>query len=443
MSQLTTNRKADNSLRILEKNPQPVWTKAFPVLGKGTLLLSIQRKSPFYINITDKKDDDSDDYTSIILWVGRGAAAFSIKNGCLIKTIEHVSTSKEGDVGYDPKQKVTYWFSYDSDNMTIKYGKGYCMEGTTLMKHTFEGSEDPESLKRFYFDPATKKNVEFYDTDPWSGRVSLAEFFGVSTESPDVLIDVEKEICFSPYPFKYDRPPIVRDSSLTNMFDIDLGKYTYSASLPEASKVLYENVTGVNMSLDYGEQKYKLEDAIRHSMEHPTCALGKCLKDKKGEFGPDNEMYIRVTLGKNYGNSPGTPYVLELWPKDCGSPVHNHGNAFAAIRVLHGGLTIEYYNKHKTDGPIGQFDVKKDDVTWIAPNWYQTHKLWNYTNDFCATIQCYQYGERDDIHWPYFDYVNTGTSITDIFVPDSDFTFTEMYNIVMKEYADYMESQGK
>ncbi|KAJ8048127.1 hypothetical protein HOLleu_00305 [Holothuria leucospilota] len=442
MSQLTMKGIADTSIRILKENPNPVWKGAFPVLGKGTLLFNIKRNSPFYINVTDKKDDDSRDVTSILLAVESGEAAFSIIAGRLIKTIERVKTPKDGDVGYDPTQKVTYWFSYDSDNMTIKYGKGYCMEGTTLMKHTFK----MDALKPHYFDPTTKKNVELYDTDPWSGSVSLAEFFGLSTEIADVMTDVEKEICFSPYPFKYDRPPVVRDSSLTNMFDIDLGKYTFSASLPEACKVLYENVTGANMSLDYGEQKYKLEDAIRHSIETPTCALGKCLEEKKGDFGPKNEIYIRVTLGKNYGNSPGTPYVLELWPKDCGSPVHTHGNAFAVIRVLHGGLTIKYYNKHKMDdpeAPIGQFDVKKDDVTWIAPNWYQAHRLWNYTNDYCATIQCYQYGERDDIHWPYFDYVDSETSVTDNFVPDSDFTFTDMYNIVMKEYADHMESQGK
>lgn len=157
------------------------------------------------------------------------------------------------------------------------------------------------------------------------------------------------------------------------------------------------------------------------------------------------KTYLRMTLGSDRGNSPGIPYVLEIWPKDHGSPIHNHGNAYAVIKVLHGGLTISVYNKH-TDSDANptlfQFDVKQGDVTWISPNWYQTHKLWNSTNDYCATIQCYQYGENDNLHWPYFDYVKD-TATIDEFLPNSDFTFRDMREKVLKEYEDYMKSQKK
>ena len=48
--------------------------------------------------------------------------------------------------------------------------------------------------------------------------------------------------------------------------------------------------------------------------------------------------------------------------------------------------------------------LRAGDITWFDPNWYQTHQLENHTADFCCTIQGFQYGEEDSIHWPYMQY---------------------------------------
>lgn len=414
----------------------------FPNYGKGILLYNTSRKSEFFIEILQEESE-----SSILLGVESERAFFRAKIRGETKELVTVDKSSIGEkVGYDDSDnKVTYWWSYDSDAMTIKYGKGYYMKETTLMSYTFNDQEGNEN-RSTYFDPTKPKTVKIHNDYPWktTGPPLLSGFAAVVNFAP-VVADLEQEIVFSLHPLTCNRPPIVRDSSSSNLFDIDLGKYTYSSSLPDECKVLYANVTGVNMRLDYGEQAYKLTDAIRHSIESKDGILYKRLEEKKGEFGPDDQVYLRVTVGKTFGNSPGTPYVLEIWPKKCGSPVHNHGNSCAVIRVLHGGLKIFIYNKQLRNAssapyPLTSFDVRKDDVTWISPNWYQTHRLFNDTNDFCATIQCYQYGDTDDIHWPYFDYINPETGHTDNFVPDSDFHFTDMYNRVMKEYEDYMKS---
>ena len=84
-----------------------------------------------------------------------------------------------------------------------------------------------------------------------------------------------------------------------------------------------------------------------------------------------------------------------------------------------------------------EFDAKKGNITWVNRNWYQAHKLKNIESDFCATIQCYSYAQDDPIHWPFFDYVKDG-SYRNQFVPDSDFTFVEMRDAVMKEYREAM-----
>ncbi|PIK37462.1 hypothetical protein BSL78_25705 [Apostichopus japonicus] len=350
----------------------PVWEKTFPVLGKGTLLFNIKRDKPFYIAVCNKEGDENAE-TTILLEVDEHGASFCTQQRPLVSSTNHT--------GYEPLKIVTYWYSYDSDNMTVKYGKGYCMEETTLLKYTFTDKSDRVK----YFDPAKRRVVKLFNSNPLvshrsSWRSKMNKLLKGSTEPSDTLVDVEKKIMFSPYPLMCNRPPFVRDSSLSNMMDIDLGEITYSSSLPEACQDLYDNVKGDDMSLDYGEKEYTLTDAIRHSIEDENGLLHKTLEKKKNEFGSHDQIYLRITLGKNFGNSPGIPYVLEIWPKKCGSPIHGHGNSCAVIRVLHGGLTISIYNKNTTDEmakPLKEFDVKKDDVTWIAPNWYQTHKLWN------------------------------------------------------------------
>lgn len=35
----------------------------------------------------------------------------------------------------------------------------------------------------------------------------------------------------------------------------------------------------------------------------------------------------------------GIPFVLEIWPAGHNSPIHNHGNAYGIVRVLHGDIT--------------------------------------------------------------------------------------------------------
>lgn len=211
-----------------------------------------------------------------------------------------------------------------------------------------------------------------------------------------------------------------------------------TGSLPPACKELYDNIQSCELNWPQEVTDVLLSDAIRFSIETKGCLLYQKLKDKAGEFGPSSkgETYLRITLGQSIGNSPGIPYVLEIWPSGHFSPIHNHGNANAVIKVLFGSIHISIYNKQTTTPdakPLKTFDARPGDVTWINRNWYQTHQLRNITDDFCATIQCYNYDAGDTTHWPYFDYVAENSTI-DEFLPDSDFGFVEMRDQVMNEY---------
>ena len=458
---------------------KPNWVKDFPVVGQGTLIFSIERDSPFFIVIRPKLDagqPGADEW--IALGVHKDRALFTIFLEGKRHHLKGVrGVVKHESVGYEEGRKISYWFSYDRDLLTLKYGKGYRMTETTLMTHDFlDGivckDEQMKIRKKLHylFSPEIRKRIEQYDEEPreqmieqYSKRIktsrgaALAVKFAHhgddqaaaldkhSRELAKSVIDIEGMVAFDKAPFVCNWSPFVLDSSQVNLFELDSNQHTFSASLPAACLELYSNVTAKDVDLDWSPspEKYRLSDAIRYSLQGPNGILYKKLKSKVDEFGSFKQTYLRVTLGKDRGSSPGIPYVLEIWPMGHGSPIHNHGNSYAVTKVLHGGLTITVFNK-LTDQPNAQhlqeFNVKKGDVTWISPNWFQTHQVWNYTADYCATVQCYQYGSNDLTHWPYFDYV-ASTEVIDEFLPDSDFTFREMQRIVLKEFQDHMDNQ--
>ena len=407
----------------------------FPVNGQGTFIYNTKSDWKFSIIVTPQCGKDGTPRDYIALRIAERRAYFVERFEA--EGIDRILKEKQddSDAGVESGTMVSYWFSYDRDGFTLKYGKGYRMEETTVMSYTFSPEERKESkVLPIFFNPDQKKYVWLFVQPSISFRP---------------MIDVEPTCQFFPNPFVCDESPFVLDSSKVTLFDLDRNQYIFSSSLPQACQELYSNIKA--LTLDWPEDPIlKLSDALRYSIVTPGCTLYNKLEEKRHEFGPHaptTMTYLRVTLGPNQRTGPGIPYVLEIWPSGHMSPVHNHGGSCAIIKVLFGRITVNVYNK-LTDPPpnelkvIKKFDAKEGDITWISPNWFQTHKLHNNTDDFCATIQCYRYQSEDMIHWPGFDFVGQGTehgTDLDIFYPNSDFTFMEIRGKVLKEYRKYLE----
>ena len=242
---------------------------------------------------------------------------------------------------------------------------------------------------------------------------------------------MEKKVSFYPHPLTQNWSPLVLDSSRATLDMLSTNHFTMSANLPATCRELYENVGSAGVALEP-----RLCDAINYSINTRDKILNTKLKKRQ---------YLRVTVGSGRGSSPGIPYVLEIWPAKSESPIHNHGNAFAVIKVLYGAIKVTVYNKtwdgEKNQEELMNFTAIQGDVTWMSPNWFQTHKLRNESDQlFCATIQCYKYGEDDKLMWPYFDYLE-GNTVKE-FLPHSDFEFTNMRARVLEEYRkDHPDSQ--
>jgi len=422
---------------------------------KGIIDIQGRMSEPFTIlvNMNDRNPEFDSDYTKyssyLALHVDHQKAWFSIKrNGFQVNLTDQTDVVVSSTpLGLDPDTITTYWLSYDRDNMVIKYGKGYAMEETTLLICDFaEGVTSAEKLAKkrktwslFFgiYDPERKAATILLYRTP--SDIEKHQERSVRSDEVAGFIHMEALIEIRKIPLVANPSPFVLDATKATLNIIDKGLYTFSSELPSACKVLYDTMIKCELDLEYnmGVSEVKLSDAVRYSINTEGCILNKTLKNKN---------YLRITLGKGLGESPGIPYVLEFWPPGARSPIHNHGSVCGMIKILYGTIqngtfnkvTSQVYDSKKKFRPqeLMKYDAYAGDCLWLSPEWYQTHQLRNVSNDFCATLNCYRYDENDPIQWNLFDYVNDENGQVGNFFPNTDFTFGEMRKLVFDEWAN-------
>lgn len=306
-------------------------------------------------------------------------------------------------------QNTQYWFSLDSQNQRLYAGIGEPRLETVYYQYYFNDSSYKKILESF------------------------------------TIIEHNKQIeCKNiiKCPITRYLPMIVKDIDTLTMEDIAKGTYMPKANLSLMSQKLYDCIAGKKFILNTPDFP-DFSQAIEYSIKTPGCWCNTTLKNKSTEFNKDKpnieETYLRITLGENNGESPGIPYVMEIWPIGHYSPIHSHAGADAIIRVLHGSIHVKLfpYLSEKMPEPFGSADFKQGDITWISPILNQTHQLENLkTNkDTCITIQCYMYDIEDIIHYDFFDYININGKINK-YEPDSDMDFIKFKNLMKKEWEE-------
>ncbi|KAL7564916.1 hypothetical protein ACA910_009404 [Epithemia clementina (nom. ined.)] len=224
--------------------------------------------------------------------------------------------------------------------------------------------------------------------------------------------------------------------------------------------LFYASVAGRSIELNTGDFP-DFSVAIDHNVndKNGTCSQTLTVKAKddfqSGRPGEYNarQSYLRITTGINQGDSPGIPYVIEIWPPGCYSPIHDHAQCNAIFKVLHGSLNIRYYsglNTHRFE-PYGQAVVAAGDVTLLDDRQFQTHQLYNLTAclvffsilrlpfDFTSvTIQCYLYNDHDHKHYENVDYIGGDKQICP-FVPNSDWGFGTFKILIRSEWDAYLK----
>lgn len=372
------------------------------VRGQGTIGFAIAEKSGFTVSVRDGGWGAPQ-----FRWeVGFGGVSLSEHRDGEWHNLDLVA--KPG-AGLDPDPECQYWFSFDAINRALRYGKGEMRLGCELAHHQLA---KPDSGK----------------PDPYAW---LAQ-----AQSVAVSAAIRGDVDLWRDPVTVEPPMLVIPHDQITMEDIAYGKVTVPANLTPTCQILYDNVAGENFRLDTPDFPH-FAQAIKESIADPDGWCHKTLAKKADEFGaPDpDKTYLRITLGQNQGDSPGVPFVMEIWPVGHYSPIHDHGGADAVIKVFHGEITVDLYpmlsNHHRT--PFATATFAKGDVTWISPRLNQVHQLVNRgTEEPCITIQCYMYAETNTTHWPYFDYLEDNE--IGLFAPNSDADFLEFKALMKAEW---------
>jgi len=304
-----------------------------------------------------------------------------------------------------------YWFSIDSQNQRIYAGIGEPRKETIIYQYELNTSN--------------KKLLE---------NIILVN--GTNMEITTLLRD----------PITANVPLLVKDTNELSMESIASGKYMPKANLSQTSQKLYDCISGKNFILNTPDFP-NFTEAIEYSLKTPGLWCHKTIKKKATEFDKDKpnykETYLRITLGENNGESPGVPYVMEIWPVGHFSPVHNHGGSTAIIRVLNGSINVSLFPflGDDTVKPFAKADFNIGDITWISPTLNQVHQLKNLegNTDTCITIQCYMYESSDATHYDYFDYLD-GSDTKQQFEPDSDMEFIKFKAKMKEEWSNKVKA---
>ncbi len=333
----------------------------------------------------------------------------------------------------DPKNKsglvnfsgANYWFSLDAQNQMFYAGVGEARIETVIYSYKFEFENTEEGKK------LREENKAFLE--------SICKLDAGNTHSIKLIKD----------PITQKVPMVVVDSADVTMNMLANEDVMPASNLPLTSQKLYYAVSGPKIKLDDDDFPC-FSKAIEQSIRTPGLWCHEKLKEKSTEFNKDkpnlDETYLRITLGQNNGESPGVPYVMEIWPPGHYSPVHSHAGAEAIIRILYGSIHVDLYpflsgdivNSHETDRlkPFGSCDFPTNSFTWLSPGLNQTHQLKNISPDTsCVSLNCYLYGESNSVHYDYFDYVDSDGKIQH-YEPDSDMDFISFKNLMKEEWNE-------
>ncbi|GFG10268.1 cysteine dioxygenase [Aspergillus udagawae] len=337
-----------------------------------------------------------------------------------------IPTRVPGDYIF-PQKKIPYWLSIDKNYGRIRFGTRMVNNRMTLVEAQLKEKKD--------------KGVWEWKEKQYK----VLEKLKIVKVEPNEKISQTR---INRLPVVRDLPPVVASTDGVTLGELDSGTRVVFADLPTACQTLYHNVAGPKIVLNTSEFP-DFYNAIHRSVITPGCWAYNKLKEKSKDHDPANG-YLRITVGPNMviastvhedavlivpqGNSPGVPYVMEIWPPGNSSPIHDHGNASAIIKVLEGQIDCTYYDSIDVGKPIviGSVTFNKGAVTWLGEKQYQIHMLKNKYHMTCVTIQCYRYEDSDDQHSEFFRFIKDN-KITN-FAPNSDIQFSEFEEKMRHEW---------
>ncbi|XP_055346534.1 uncharacterized protein LOC129594012 [Paramacrobiotus metropolitanus] len=280
--------------------------------------------------------------------------------------------------------------------------------------------------------------------DPW-----ISIWVSVSAREPAFIkvgygypMDANTLFTFSPdrrkVPKNYQIDAFINQIQYIQINDF----YLPVAGLPLAARGLLEEV----IKLELTEEEIV---ALQYSVQTPGSFLYNILQKKKK---PGLKRYLRADFRSARRTAPGQDIVLEVVVPGGSSPIRDHGNASAVIKVLYGKPIFEFYNPmmdRMRERPIlvSTTNLTAGEYTWMADSIYQTHRLINADPaNAVITVQAYGYEEETRDRTDYFHYFNEACSLHDPSVscytelfPLPDFKFSDIMNFILPEFLNAID----
>lgn len=388
-------------------------SRQLPIRGQGTIAFMELEAMPFEILISNQLDLKDPAAFYIFLSVNTN----EVRIGTSTRTYDQSTVSHHTLQSTNGKWHQ-YWLSYSALTHTVRYGLGEIRSLFTIFQTTLD-AEDARKMGYICFLHIKIDNNDEMLKDLSDSREKFRFFVGKDVvEEPALLVLPYGEV---------------------NIFQVNGCQAIDSSSLEKPCRMLYESAW--NFELDTTDFP-DFSKAIAQSVKSKNGWCYKKLVEKANRFGRPNfhATYLRITMGEKDGTAPGHAFVVEVWPPGHYSPVHSHSNAYGIIKVLSGRILVKIYPELtlnvRQHAPIETI-LEKGQVTWMLPKINQVHQVRNpdiYGNA-SVTIQCYQYGEEDDEHYEYFDYLNNDGQAIGQFDPVSDIDFLEFKRLMQMEWA--------
>lgn len=384
---------------------------ALPVRGQGTIAFSFAAASAFRI-VVNKDAQQSDGKHVLVLDVGVQVTCFRLRNDQSRSSI--IACTAERQALLEPGAVRQYWLSLDGKNRRLRFGKGELQAQLVVFQCELPVPE--------------AGNVDAY--------AFMAELRHIALVG--VPRDTSMRHLLWPVPVTLSLPPSIVPPDRLTLDAIAANEHTVITSLPPACQVLYGKVAGAAIALDTPDFP-DFSRAIEHSIRVPGGVCQARLAAKASQLGSHQprQTYLRITIGPNQGDSPGSPYVLEIWPGGHSSPIHAHAGACAIIKVLHGDIWVEFFPALDPEllDYYSEVVFHPGDVTFITPSLYQTHRLRNKNppGHMTVTLQCYRYPDDDTEHYDCFEYI-AADGIRQ-FRPSSDWDYQEFKTLIRNEWA--------
>jgi hypothetical protein len=400
----------------------------FPVSGQGTVSFTLNTGQPFRIVLASQTNPGG---TLLALEVGLSRTTLCMGNDTSERGVIQQTTDPKALL--DADTVVSYWLSVDSENGWVRFGKGEMLPRCTVFEVPLM------RLEHAFQAPVTDSSAVAHPE--MDEPLRALRYIGLATPASQPLPTVLAHFLW-PTPVVFAPSPRLLSGDAITLENLARNDATTSARLPSACQELYASVAGAAIELDTADFP-DFSAAINHSISTLGCLCYERLQQKAGDFGkPNKQTNLRITFGPNQGDSPGSPFVLEIWPGNHYSPVHDHGGACAVIKVLHGDIWVELYPElnPKLIDYFEEAVFHKGDVTYLAPGCHQVHRMVNRnpSGRMAVTFQCYRYPDDDVVRWEYFDYIADGE--VQPFEPNSDWQYLEFREMIHAEWQRHKAS---